>query len=104
MRDSISDIEAIEAEAEKILESARSRANEILLKGKEEAVRILSSDLPMGEVEAECQEIVHKATEEAQRTGEESQKKAAQIRRDAENKVVKIAERMASIVTGARSR
>ncbi|MBC8275928.1 MAG: hypothetical protein H8E40_13300 [Chloroflexi bacterium] len=104
MRDSISDIEAIEAEAEKILESARSRANEILLKGKEEVAQILSSDLPMGEVETECQEIVHKATEEAQRTGEELQKKAAQIRRDAENKVVKIAERMASIVTGARSR
>ena len=103
MGEGIRGIETIEAEAEKILESARSRANEIL-KGKEEASRILSSDLPMGEVEVECQEIVHKATEEAQRTGEDSKKKAAQIRRDAENKVVKIAERMASIVTGARSR
>ena len=104
MGEGIRGIETIEAEAEKILESARSRANEILLKGKEEASRILSSDLPMGEVEAECQEIVHKATEEAQTTAEDSKKQAAQIRRDAENRVVKIAERMASIVTGARSR
>jgi len=104
MGEGIRGIETIEAEAEKILESATRRANEILLKGKEEASQILSSDLPMDGVKAECQQIVRKAKEEAERKDEDSRKKASQIRIDADNKVGTIAERMASIITGARSR
>ena len=37
-----SSVETIESEAEKILEGARKRASEIVLKAKEEASRILS--------------------------------------------------------------
>ncbi len=97
-----SGIEAIETQAEKILESARRRGNEILLKAKEEASRIISSDLPMDEVKAECQEIVRKAKEEADRKVEDSRRKATKIKLDAENKVGEIAERMVNIITGAK--
>ena len=104
MGEDISSIETIEGEAEKILESARVRANEILLKGKEEASRILSADLPMDEVRAECEQIIRNAKEEAETIGEDYREKAAQIRVDADSKVDRIAERMATIVTGSRPR
>lgn len=104
MEESVSDIESIEAQAERILESARTRANEIILKGKEEASRILSSDLPLDEVKAECQEIVRGAKAEAERIHEDSVKQATQIRSDADSKIANMAERLASIVTGGRSR
>lgn len=99
-----SGIKAIEAEAEKILESARKRGNEILLKATEEASRIISTDLTMGEVKAECEEIVRKAKEEADRKVEDSRKKASKIKADAENKVNGIADRMVNIITGANSK
>ena len=104
MGEDISSIQTIEAEAEKTLESARVRANEVLLKGKEEASRILSSDLPMDEVRAECEQIIRNAKEEAETIDEDSREKAAQIGVDADSKVAKIAERMASIVTGSSPR
>ena len=47
-----SNVETIEVEAERILEEARSKANEILLKANEEASKMLSSELPMDEVKA----------------------------------------------------
>ena len=50
-------VEDIESEAERILEEARTRANEILLKTKEEAKEILSSQLPMDEVKTECRRL-----------------------------------------------
>ena len=50
-----SNVETIEAEAEKILEEARSKANEILLKANEEASKILSSSLPVDEVKADLE-------------------------------------------------
>lgn len=104
MEETVSDIESIEAEAEKILQSASGRANEVLLKSKEEASRILSSDLPLGEVQAECQEIVRRAKEEAKRVHENSVKQASQIRADADSKIARMAERLAAIVAGDSSR
>ena len=96
-----SSVETIEVEAERILEEARSKANEILLKANEEANKILSSELPMDEVEAECQKIIHKAREEADKKVEDSRKKAAEIKTEVGNKVDKITERIVSIITGA---
>jgi vacuolar-type H+-ATPase subunit H len=45
-------VEAIEAEAEKILQTARTRANEILMKANEEANTILSSGTALDQVKA----------------------------------------------------
>ncbi len=97
-----SSVETIEAEAERILEEARNRASEILLKANEEANKILSSELPMDEVDAECQRIIHKAREEADKKVEDSRKKAAEIKTEVGNKVDKITERIVSIITGAK--
>lgn len=99
-----SSIETIEVEAEKLLESARSKANEILLKASEESQQILSSGLPMDKVKAEGQKIIDKARKEADSKVEDSKSKAQEIKAEADKKVEKIVQRMLNIVTGAESR
>lgn len=97
-------VETIEAEAERVLEVARTRATEIFLKAKEEADKILSSELPMAEVKMECEKTIEKAKEEADRKLEESRTKASEIRANAERKVEQILQRIVRIITGANSK
>ncbi len=96
-----SNVETIELEAEKILQEARNRANEILVKANEEVSKILSADLPMAEVKAECQRIIDKAREEADKKVEDSRQKASGIKAKVGNKVDKITERIVNNITGA---
>jgi len=96
-----SSVETIEAKAEKILEEARNTASEILVKANDEANKILSSELPVDEVKAECQEIIGKAREEADKKVEDSRQKATEIKAAIGNKVNKVAERIVSTITGA---
>ena len=95
-----SNVETIEVEAEKVLEEARNRANEILLKANEEASKILSSNLPMDEVKAECERIINTAKGEADKRVEDSRKKASEIKTVVGNKVNKITERIVNNITG----
>ena len=97
-----SSVETIEVEAERILEEARSRAKEILLLANEETNKILSSELPMDEVKAECERIIHKARGEADKKVKDSRKKASEIQAEVGNKVDKITERIVSNITGAK--
>ena len=96
-----SSIESIENEAEKTLEKARSRANEIIIEAKEEAGRILSSEMPLDDVKGECEQILNEAREKADKKVEESKKKASQMRVGTTKKVGKIRERLVNIITGA---
>jgi vacuolar-type H+-ATPase subunit H len=93
-------VEALEIEAEKILAEAKTRANEILLKAKEEAKKMLSSQLPLDEAKTECDEIVSKAKAEADKKIKDAQNKAAEININAEKKVKEITEFVVSIVRG----
>lgn len=99
-----SSVETIEIEAEKTLEEARSRANEIILKAKEEASRILSSEVPLDEAKRECEQILSKAREKANQKVEKSKKEASEIRTNAGKKMGKITERIVNIITGAELR
>lgn len=103
MEDSTSSVEAIEVEAERLLEEARNKANEILVKAKEETRRILSSELSMGDVEAECKDIERKAQEEADKKVEDARKYASEIKTNAGKKVEEIVGSIVAIVTGAKS-
>lgn len=104
LEDVPSSVEAIEAEAEKVLEEARTRATEILLRAKGEVDKILSSELPMAEVKAECDKTIYRAREEAQRMVEASARKASEIRTNAERKVEEISQRMVRIIAGENSK
>ena len=101
MEEVISSIEAIETEAEKILEAARGRAREILLEANEEVNKILSSRLPGAEVETECEQIINQARKEADMKIEESKRKASEIKTDVEKKAEKMIGRIVSRITGA---
>ena len=93
-------VEALEVEAEKILEEAKTRANQILLEAREEAKKMLSSQLPLDEVKTECDNIVNKARAEADEKIKDSEKKAAEIGINADKKVKEFAELVVNIVTG----
>ena len=97
-------VEAIEVEAEKILEEARGKASDILLKANEEVNKILSAKLPMDKVKKEQEKIVNKAKKEADDKVEESKKKASEIKAEVEKKAGKIIERIVGNITGAESK
>jgi len=93
-------VEAMEIAAEKILEEARITANGIIIEAKEEAKKILSSQLPLDEVKTEYDKIVSKARAEADDKIKDSEKTAAEISINADRKVKEITERVVNIVTG----
>lgn len=97
-------VETIEVEAEKMLATSRTRASEIILKAKEEAGKILSSQLSTDEVKTECENTIHRAKEEAGKKIQDSVEKASAIRTDVDKKMEGIVERLASIITGANSK
>ncbi len=76
----IGGIESIEKKAEEILQDARSKAAEILRKASEESARILSEEISLQSVRAECDKIVRNAREQADREVAEAAKKAADMR------------------------
>ncbi|MDH4068403.1 MAG: hypothetical protein OEU97_05715 [Dehalococcoidia bacterium] len=95
-----SDVEALEVEAEKMLEGAKTRANEIILEAKEEAKRMLASQLPLDEVKTECEKIVGTAKAEADKKIQDSESKAAEISITADKKIREITELVVNIVRG----
>ncbi len=95
-----SNVENIEAEAEKIMETARSRANEIVLKARDEAAKILSAALPLGDAEKERQRIIEKAREQANKEIEAARIKANELKGDT-SKMAELTQRIINIVTGA---
>ncbi len=103
MKDITSSVEATEAEAEKILEEAKARANEILLKSREDARKIVSSDLPMAEVKTECDGIINKANMQAEEKIADSVRKASEIGANADKKVAEIVDLIVSIIIGAKA-
>ena len=103
MEDVTSGVEAIEVEAEKLLEEAKNKANKILIRAQEEAERILSSELSIGDFEAECENIVRKAQEEADKKVADSRIRAAEIRANAGKKLAEIIGSIVAIITGVKS-
>ena len=99
-----SSIESIEGEAEKLLESARNQANEILLKANEESQKILSAEFSMDDVKAECKDIIEKAKEDAASSVKDSKSRAQDIKAAADKKVEEIVQRMLNTVTGEKSK
>ena len=93
-------VEALEVEAEKILEKAKTRASEIFLEAREEAKRILSSPLSLDAVKTEYDRIVSRARAEADEKIRDSEKRAAEIGINADKKVKEITELVVNIVTG----
>ena len=95
-----SSVEALEAKAEKMLTEARTRAGDIVLEAKEEAKKILSSQLPLDEVKAESEKVVSKAQAEADTRIKDAEKSAAEIKASADKRVKEITELVVNTVKG----
>ena len=95
-----SSVEALEAKAEKILTDAKTRAGDIVLEAKEQAKKMLSSQLPLDEVKAESEKIVRKAQAEADTKIKDAEKSAAEIKANADKRVKDITELVVNIVKG----
>ena len=93
-------VEALEAKAEKILTDAKTRASDIVLEAKEEAKKMLSSQLPLDEVKAESQNIVSRAQAEADAKIKDAEKSAAEIKANADKRVKEITDSVVNIVKG----
>jgi vacuolar-type H+-ATPase subunit H len=93
-------VEALEVEAEKILEKAKTRASEIFLETREEAKKILASPLSLDAVKTEYDRIVSRARAEADEKIRDSEKRAAEIGINADKKIKEITELVVNIVTG----
>jgi vacuolar-type H+-ATPase subunit H len=95
-----SSVEALEAKAEKMLTEAKTRAGDIVLEAKEEAKKMLASQLPLDEVRAESEKIVSKAQAEADTKIKDAQKSAAEIKANADKRVKEITELVVNTVKG----
>ena len=96
-----SNIENLEIEAEKSLDAARVKANEILAEANKKSQDILSSPLSFDDVKAESQKIIKKAQQEAEEEVDNAKKQADVIRSGNVEKVDEIIDRMVKLVTGA---
>ncbi|MCL0069818.1 hypothetical protein M1N85_03860, partial [Dehalococcoidia bacterium] len=96
-------VETIEAEAERVIEVARAKAREILLKSREEASQILSSRGDMSEIQEECGTIKQRARAEAATRAREYDQEASKIRANATTRIDGIVKEIASIVAGEKA-
>ncbi len=97
-------VEAIESEADKILDEARIKSNDILLKAREEANKIANSGLALNEAEAEKENLIKAAQEEAKRRLDKSKAEASRIKTALGGKEDSIVKQLIEMVTGAGSR
>jgi len=93
-------VETIEIEAERKLEEARKRANEIALNAREEASRILAAEVSLGEAKKEYEQILDKAREKAKQEVETAQKTATEIKSTTGKRTGGIVKHIVNVVTG----
>jgi cell division septum initiation protein DivIVA len=97
----VSDIvAAIEAEAERILEEARRKAQEVLIRAKALAEAILSDDSYKRGIEEEVKLFRARIEEEVRRIVTSAEEEAKRIKAVPEEALVRVAKRIASLVAG----
>jgi vacuolar-type H+-ATPase subunit H len=93
-------VEAIEAEAEKTLQAARARANEILMKANEEANGILNSGAALELVKNDCENMIKTAKKDSDARVEDARIKATAIKAEMSKKGKGLISRMVNDVAG----
>ena len=93
-------VAAVEKEANKILDAARIKSTDILIKSREEVNRITSASLELGEVESEREKIIKVAQDEATHKLKNSKAEASRIRENIGDKETSIVKRLVEMVTG----
>lgn len=94
-------VEAMESQAEKILNDARIKADSIQLKADKDADEILNSELRTDEVDIKCQDIIDKATAKADKQIKDASKQISKMKAQADKNMEAVVQRIVDIVTGA---
>ncbi len=96
-------VQAMEAEAARVLEEARAKASEIAQKAREDSRVIAAAELPLGDVKTECAKLIKEAEKQAELDLKQADKKAAEIKSNAGKKVDQYAKMLADIVLGEKA-
>ena len=94
-------VEAIEKQAQEILDKAGKKAAEILQKARKDARKIASPDLSLDDAQAEAAQIIQKARKDAEEKKSTARNDSATLNSNAEAKVGRLVERVFNIVTGS---
>lgn len=97
-------VETVEKEADKILDEARIKSNDILLKAREEVNRIANSSLVLAEVEVEKEKIIKAARDDARKKLQASKTESSRIKTAIGNKEDNIVKQLIQMVTGAEAK
>ena len=103
MEDIAGGVKSIEDEAEKILQQARNKGGEIVARAREESQQIISSELSLETVRAECKAIISRANTESEKQITEAREKARKIVDNVSSQMDVIIRKMVNIVTGTES-
>ena len=93
-------VQAIEAQAQQILQEARIQAKAIITKAAEESSRILLSQGDVDCVRDECDRIRQEAEVEAERIVAQASEQSMLVRAEAGTKIDGIVSELVNIVTG----
>jgi hypothetical protein len=95
-------VQAMEAEAARVMEEAKAKAADILQKTRDEVRKMASEQLPLDDVKAEGAKIVKDARDKAEAETKQAEKHAADIKASAAGKTDEYAKSMVSIVLGEK--
>ena len=95
-----SNIENLELEAERSLDAARNKANEILSEANKRSHELLLAELSFDDIKSECQQMIKNAERRSKEEVKIAQKRAADILTGSEKKVDEVIDRMVKLITG----
>ena len=96
-------VQAMEAEAARVLDEAKAKASDIVQKARDESRKMADAELRLDDVKAECASVVEEATRKADRDVKEAEQRAADIKSSAGKKADQYAKMIVSIVIGEKA-
>ena len=96
-------VEAMEAEAARVLDEAKAEASDIVQKARDESRKMANAELRLDDVKAECASVVEEASRKAERDVKEAEQQAADIKASAGKKADQYAKMIVSIVIGEKA-
>ena len=96
-------VQAMEAEAARVLDEAKAKASDIVQKARDESRKIADAELRLDDVKAECASVVEEANRKAERDVKEAEQQAADIKSSAGKKADQYAKMIVSIVIGEKA-
>ena len=96
-------VQAMEAEAARVLDEAKAKASDIVQKARDESRKMADAELRLDDVKAECASVVEEATRKADRNVKEAEQQAADIKSSVGKKADQSAKMIVSIVIGEKA-